>query len=229
MHRRAFVALGVVLVGGAAASSHGAMMDFTITADNHYAIYNQVPAVDAVAALQFIGMNEIGSAGDPGEYNWSLPEHWGFQNVTGKVYIAAWSDDNIAQALLAQVFADATALHTGNSAWEVFPTHLDLDDFDARPTEAQMAGYIGTADTGNLWEAPYIGGNNGINPWGVIPGVTTNARWTWWDRPGSDDPLHEGSGAGEFIIFRLTVPTPGSLALAGLGAALAVRRKRHGV
>ena len=226
MHRRAFVSLGVVLVGGAAANLQAALMDFTITADNHYAIYNTVPGIIPSTTLEFVGMNELGPWGDPGDYNWSLPEHWEFTNLTGQVYIAAWSDDNVAQALLAQVYADSSALHSGNAAWEVYPTGLDLDDFDVRPTEAQMAGYIGTADAGNLWETPFVGGINGTGPWGVIPGVTTDARWTWWNRPGDPNPLDGGTGDGEFIIFRLTVPTPGSIALAGVGAAFLARRRR---
>ncbi|HEX2837345.1 MAG TPA: PEP-CTERM sorting domain-containing protein [Phycisphaerales bacterium] len=226
MHRRAFVALGVVLIGGTAANLQAAMMDFTITADNHYAIYNAVPSMDVTTALQFVGMNETGPYGDPGDYNWSLPEHWQFENLTGKVYVAAWSDDSIAQALLAQVYADATSLHTGNAAWEVYPTGLDLDDFDVRPTEAQMASYITTADTGSLWETPYVGGSNGVGPWFLVPGITEDASWTWWDRPGDPDPLDGGTGDGEFIIFRLTIPTPGSIALAGVGAAFLARRRR---
>jgi hypothetical protein len=227
MQRRAFVALGAVLVAGTASFARATVMDFTITADNHYAIYNHLgPGIGDVVALGFIGMNEIGPDGDPGEYNWSLPEHFSFVNTTGVVYIAAWSDDNVAQALLAEVYADATPLHSGHSAWSVYPTGLDLDDFDVRPTESQMAGYIATADSGALWEVPYVGGVNGVSPWGVVPGITTTSRWTWWNRPGDPDPLDGGTGDGEFIIFRLTIPTPGSLALCCAGAIMMLRRRR---
>ncbi len=226
MHRRAFVTLGVVLVGGTAANLQATVMDFTITADNHYAIYNAVPGVDAASMLQFIGMNETGPYGDPGDYNWSVAEHWQFNNTTGEVFIAAWSDDSVAQALLAEVYADAVSLHSGSAAWSVYPTGLDLDDFDVRPTEAQMAGFIGTANTGGLWETPYSGGTNGVGPWFMIADIADEARWTWWNRPGDPDPLDGGTGDGEFLVFRLTVPTPGTMLLAGAGLAMVGRRRR---
>jgi hypothetical protein len=48
----------------------------------------------------------------------------------------------------------------------------------------------------------------------------------WWARPGSSDPLTGDTNAGEFLIFRLTVPTPASLALVGLGGLMVSRRRR---
>ena len=231
MHRRAFVLLVVAPALGVAANLHAGVVDFTITADNHYAIYNGVgPGVGGAPVVSFIGMNESGPTGDPGEYNWSLPEVWQFENTTGEIFIAAWSDDSIAQALLAQVNAGAKPLHSGNAAWSVYPTGLDLDDFDLRPTEGQMAAFIQTATTGGLWEVPYVGGVNGVGPWSLVPGITTDARWTWWNRPGDPNPLDGGTGDGEFIIFRLTtltIPTPGVIPLALAAIGLASRRRRH--
>ena len=43
----------------------------TITADNHYGIYT---GSSDGSSLSFIGRNETGTAGNPGSYNWSLPE-----------------------------------------------------------------------------------------------------------------------------------------------------------
>jgi hypothetical protein len=216
-----------IAAGVMACAAEATTMNFVMTADNHYAIYNFVGGSGGPGTtLSFVGTNEIGSAGSPGEYNWSEAEAWSFTNTTGQVYVAAWSDDSYSQALLAQVFADTLPLHSGNAAWEVYPTNLDLDDFDIAPTTTQMEGYISTADAGSLWETPYVGGNNGVGPWGTIAGITNDARWTWWNNPNQPDPLNGGSADGEFIIFRLTVPTPGVGVVAGLGMLMASRRRR---
>ena len=71
-----------------AASNAGAVtIDATITADNHYGLYvggaNGTP-------MTFIGQNESGAGGAPGEFNWSIPESYQFnadQDYTTGIYV----------------------------------------------------------------------------------------------------------------------------------------------
>lgn len=215
----AAIALGfAALVSGAASAD---MLNVTITADNHYALYTSTGGL-----FTYIGGNELGADGNPGQYNWSLPETYSF-NSGDRVFIAAWSDDSVAQGVLAQVFNQAQQpLHSGNAAWEVYRTGVNRGDGDPHPLIEEMAGYVLTADALNLWETPYVGEENGIGPWGTIPDIASSARWMWGNVDGDPDPLRDGSGAGEMLIFSMQIPTPGSLALAGIGALGLARRKR---
>lgn len=191
-----------------------------VTADNHYALYTG----DA-SGVTFVGTNETGAGGAPGTYNWSRPEPWTF--TTGQfIYIAAWSDNSIAQGLLASISIGLSTLHSGDARWEVYRSNQDLGDGAARPTDATVTGWINTATAGNLWETPHVGGANGIAPWDTVPGIGTDPRWMWTAVPGDADPLVGGSGYGETLLFRIAVPTPGALMLAGLGGLLVTRRQR---
>ncbi|HLP85211.1 MAG TPA: hypothetical protein VK157_12755 [Phycisphaerales bacterium] len=211
-------AIAIATLSGAA---QAALVQTTMTADNHYAIY-----ADNGGVITFIDGNELGRLGDPGDYNWSLPETMTF-NATTAIYIAAWSDDAYAQGLLGDLTIDGQDFSTGNPAWRVYRTGLDRDDDQNYPTSADVATQLGIANSNNLWEVPHVGGLNGIQPWGVIPGVSTNnARWMWATQTGDTDPLVGGIDVGEYLIFCIPVPTPGALALAGMGGLLAIRRKR---
>lgn len=211
-------AIAIATLSGAA---QAALVQTTMTADNHYAIY-----ADNGGVITFIDGNELGRLGDPGDYNWSLPETMTF-NATTAIYIAAWSDDAFAQGLLGDLTIDGQDFSTGNPAWRVYRTGLDRDDDQTYPTSADVATQLGVANANNLWEVPHVGGLNGIQPWGVIPGVSTNnARWMWATQIGDTDPLVGGIDVGEYLIFCIPVPTPGALALAGMGGLLAIRRKR---
>jgi hypothetical protein len=175
----------------------------TITCDNHYAIYTAGP--DGIA---YVGGNETGYGGDPGTYNWSMAETWSF-NATGTVYVAAWSDNSVAQGLLAQ-FSSASlgTLLTGDARWRVYATHVDRNTGAPHPLASEIAAHVQAAAAPGVWEETYVGENNGVAPWGVIAGITTDARWIWHRTPGVADPLRPGSGAGEMLIFSFTVPTP---------------------
>lgn len=213
--------MSVIACVGAATAAGAAPLSVTITSDNHYALYSSTGGV-----FSYHGGNELGAGGNPGTYNWSLPENYNI-DVGERVFIAAWSDDSVAQGVLAQMYdAQQNALHSGVGPWEVYRTAVNRGDGDPHPGLAEIAGHVATADVGNLWELPFIGGANGIAPWGQIPGITTAAKWMWWNTPGDLDPLQGGSGAGEMLIFSYRVPTPGSLALGGMGALLLARRRR---
>ncbi len=201
--------------------AQAALVQTTMTADNHYAIY-----ADNGGVITFVGGNELGRLGDPGNYNWSLPETMTF-NATTAIYIAAWSDDAFAQGLLGDLTINGQDFSTGNAAWRVYRTGLDRDDDVSYPTASDVSTQLGIANANNLWEVPHVGGLNGIQPWGVIPGVSTNnARWMWASQPNDTDPLIGGVDVGEYLVFCIPVPTPGVLALAAMGGLLAIRRKR---
>lgn len=191
-----------------------------VTADNHYALYT-----GDISGVTFVGRNEIGPGGGPGTYNWSQPESHTF--VTGNfIYIAAWSDNSIAQGLLAAINIGLNTLHSGDPRWQVYRSNADRGDGDAAPTNATITSWITTATTGNLWETPFVGGANGIAPWGTVPGIGSDPRWMWTAVPGDVDPLVGGSGYGETLLFRIAIPTPGAVALAAMGGLLVTRRQR---
>lgn len=193
----------------------------TFTADNHYAIFSRAGSV-----FTFEGGNELGPSGSVGAYNWSNAETFSF-DATGYLYIAAWSDKSVAQGLIGQLQTSSETILSGDSRWQVYSTGLDRGDWSPYPTVGEMSSYVATADTGGLWEAPHVGGSNGISPWGSIADVPGDARWMW-RATGESDPLQGGANHGEMLIFRIPtdVPSPGPLALAALGGLLASKRRR---
>jgi len=204
-----------------AAAAGADIVNATITADNHYALYT-----GSDDSVTFIGRNELGAGGSPGTYNWSQPESWSF-TAGAYIYIAAWSDDSVAQGVLAEAAGLDDTYHSGDARWEVFPTFVNLGDGDAAPTGMQLTAYIADANTNSKWETPHVGAANGIGPWGTVPGIGNAPRWMWVQNPGQPDPLQGGSGFGEMLIFRMAVPAPGAAAALGLAGAAAMRRKRR--
>jgi len=195
----------------------------TFTADNHYSIYG-----DYAGSISFIGANESGAAGSPGQYNWSMAETFTFA-TPDTFYIAAWSDDNVAQGLLGQFDVGGTMLLTGGAGWEVFATGINLNDGDPAPDASTIASQVALADANELWEAPYVGFENSpaAMNWGQVAGVSEDARWVWRDSGrGGPDPLLQGYNHDEFLIFRTAVPAPGGVALIALASIAAVRRRR---
>jgi hypothetical protein len=215
------VSAAAAIIAAFAGAAHAAVVQTTMTADNHYAIY-----ADNGGVITLIGGNELGRVGNPGTFNWSLPETFNFSASTA-VYIAAWSDDAFAQGLLGDMTINGQDFSTGNAAWRVYRTGLDRDDDQNYPSVGDVTTQLGIANANNLWEVPHVGGLNGIQPWGVIPGVSTNnARWMWATQPNDTDPLIGGVDVGEYLIFCIPVPTPGSAALLAVGGLLAIRRRR---
>lgn len=216
----------IAIVAGLAAAVSGIasadVLNISITADNHYALYSSTGGM-----YMYHGGNELGSGGNPGSYNWSLPESYVVQGGD-RLFIAAWSDDSVAQGVLAQIFnQNEQTLHSGNAAWRVYRTDVNRGDGNAHPGIEEMAAHVLTADTQNLWETPFVGEENGIGPWGTVPDIVANARWMWGNVAGDPDPLRDGSGAGEMLIFSMNIPTPGTLSLAGLGGLCLARRRRN--
>lgn len=211
----------LVAAAGFAATASADTVNAVVTADNHYSLYTRTGNV-----VSLIGGNELGPSGAPGTYNWSQPETYSFA-AGDKIYIAAWSDGNVAQGVLAQIAIGSDSYDSGNAAWQVFDTGIDRNDGDPWPSSAQIDALTTLADTNNLWETPFVGGNNGIAPWGGISGITPTAKWMWCDVIGDADPLQGGANTGEYLIFSIPVPAPGAAAVAGLGGFVALRRRRR--
>lgn len=210
---------------GAATSVASASMTATITADNHYAVY-----AEQEGALSFIGANETGAGGSPGTYNWSMAETWDLTGATS-VYIAAWSDDRVAQGLLASFdLGGDDPILSGDGGWLVFGTGIGKGDGDAAPSVAEMATQIGIADAGELWETPYVGDANApsAGPWGKIAGVADDARWMWRSTGDERNALIGGADHGEYLIFKRAIPTPGTTILAAAGGLAFLGRRRKG-
>lgn len=207
----------------AAAGTAGASFTATITADNHYALY-----VDGPSGVTLVGGNELGAAGSPGTYNWSLPETFTF-NTNGYIYIAVWSDDAVAQGLIADIRDPmGIALHTGVAPWQVMMTNSSKGDGSAWPEASEIAMYSAMADADSLWQEPFVGPKNltSTAPWGKIPGIHEDARWTWGNPNNLSNPLIGGADHSEYQVFRLSVPSPATAGLAIAGLLVMCCRRR---
>ncbi len=212
-------AAGMTLIAGSASAATTA----TFTADNHYALYGQYDG-----SVSFIGANEAGSSGSSGAYNWSQPETFNFI-TPDTIYIAAWSDDRVAQGLVGQLNIDGVDVFTGDAGWEVFATGIDLDTNAPAPDAATIAAQVMFADINDAWELPYVGESNtgATRPWGKISGVSEEANWVWrGSGRGGPDPLKGDVNHDEFLIFRTQVPTPGAVSVIILGGIASFRRRR---
>lgn len=222
------------LIAAASAAAHasvaipdGIIVTGTVTADNHYALYSSTGS-----DFQYHGGNETGHAGNPGRYNWSIAENYSFESGDF-LYIAAWSDDRIAQGVLAEFHTDSLGtILSGDPRWQVYATHANRATGDAHPGAAEVATHAAFADANELWQSTVTGGSNGVTPWNTIAGIDTAAQWMWHGTEGVADPLRGAHGAGEMMIFRTAltnpppVPAPGAFALLGLGGLLITKRRR---
>ncbi|MFZ4663824.1 MAG: SdrD B-like domain-containing protein [Caldilineaceae bacterium] len=161
-----------------------------ITADNNYEVcYGTAAAVTAC----------IGN-----DNGWPTAESYTFPPLnatTDYIYIATWSDDAVAQGLLFQLQSGPNTLASGHPAVEVKATGQDLDAFDPAPGPATITSYLPGA-----WLAPFVGGANGMAPWGTITGIGSSARWIWHNSgndPSAGAPLTSGFNHDEFLIFRI--------------------------
>ena len=86
--------------------------------------------------------------------------------------------------------------------------------------------HVQAADTLGAWEQTYVGDGNGAEPWGVIEGITTDARWIWHNTPGAADPTRSSLGRGQLLVFSVTVPTPAAAFAIALAPLVGTRRRR---
>jgi MYXO-CTERM domain-containing protein len=229
MRRGSIIKAGLLGLTVAAGVANAAVftVDSRFTADNYYAIYSR----DAGDQLTFESRNETGRTGNPGTFNWSLPEDDTF-DTNDFFYIAAWSDDAFAQGLLGQATFRGnntiTTILTGDAGIRVFRTGLDRDDNAVQPTADEVEAQVAIANAGNLWRTPsvYLPNLPTTAPWGQVPGITPNAQWIWANSLNGENVFQPGTNAGEYLIFCVPVPGPGALALAGMGMLVLGRRSR---
>ena len=185
-------------------------VDVQVTADNAYAIYsgNETDIYD------FHGTAENHYAGDI-----ATPETYNFTMNDGDIiYIAAWSDNQTAQGLLAEFNIDGTILTTGNSQWEVMATGIDLGFGSPAPTMAELTTQINLANAGSVpsggWVNTTLGGLNDA-VWGTpgsvyVPTMASTLQWAWYHKPGVVwDTFSVGYNHDEYLVFRLEFPIGG--------------------
>lgn len=192
----------------------------TITADNHYALYTST-----AGSFIYHGGNETEAAGSFGEHNWSHAESYEFE-AGDFLYIAAWSDDLVAQGVLAEFHADSIGtMLSGDARWQVFASGINRGTGDLHPDASEIAAHAAYADANGLWESIVTGGHNGVTPWSTIAGIDAAASWMW--RSAGDADAFRGShGSGEMLVFRAHIPAPGAVVLFGLSGLLVAQRRR---
>ncbi|MBY0527888.1 MAG: putative Ig domain-containing protein [Gemmataceae bacterium] len=167
----------------------------TLTADNHYGLYRG--SADA-SSLTLIGRNEVGFNGNPGPYNWSLPETYTFQASPGDyLYVLAW-DDGGPQAWIGQFDLNGVPLYSDTSHWlYTVSAGANPGENGDVPALSEVASTIGSAS----WATPAASAANGSAPWGTIPGLSSNAQFVWHDTLGADS-----TSDGHYVIYRTAAP-----------------------
>lgn len=212
---------GLLLIAGMA---NATPVVATFTADNHYSIYS----VNG-GNLVLRGGNELTDEGNPGQWNWSLPETFQFETEQ-VVYVAAWSDDFFGQGLLGQIqlAGSNTFFRTGDPEVKVYRTGLDRDTGSPYPPAAEVQNLVNFATANNLFRDPsvYLPNLPTTQPWGEIPGIGAQSDWIWADVGPFEDPFVPGNNWGEYLIFCFPIPTPGAASLMGVAGLMALRRRR---
>jgi hypothetical protein len=199
--RAALLAAGL-LVFASWALPVGAQVTAVLTADNHYGLYHGTADADA---WTFIGRNEMGSQGDPGTYNWSLPETFDFDAFSDHhLYVVAWDEDGGGPAMWVGQFnlPDGTRIVSDTTSWECIcgsgpsPRSGDVPQDDLLIGDVLAGGFVPP-----LWSVP-----NGSDPWaavggGPIPDVGDDASFIW-----TEDSLSPDGCGDHYVIFRTVDP-----------------------
>jgi virginiamycin B lyase len=168
----------------------------TLTADNHYGLYyGNANATD----LTLVGRNEVGPSGNPGTYNWSLPETYNFNvNANDYLYVLAWNAGGPRMWAGQFTLPNGVSLLSDATHWQyTVATGANHGDYGDLPDQSTVMSTI----VGATWLTPQAVATNGTDPWGVIPGVSTAADFVW-----SDTLTGPSDTDNHYVIFRTTAP-----------------------
>ncbi|MDA0673286.1 MAG: PEP-CTERM sorting domain-containing protein [Cyanobacteria bacterium] len=228
--------LKATFLGGAIAAStllagpqvaEAASVKATVTADNFYGLFygNEDGSI-----LNFVGRNEVGASGEPGKYNWSLPETWDFEiSNNDYLYLVTWDDASIAESWIGEFYVEGKQLLSSASDWEYI---LNEDNpFTRTGNPVPGNDELGTAIAAGGWQGAETVGKNGIGTWNTIEGIDADADWLRTAARGTD----------MYTIFRtkvsltdtagVDVPEPASLlgllAIGAVGTTTLRRRQQQ--
>jgi hypothetical protein len=185
----------------------------TLTADNHYALYYG----DANGNnLTYVGRNEDSVIGNPGQYNWSLPETWNINVPVGKyLFVLAWDDGGPQSWIGEFTLPGNKKLYSTLTDWQ-FMVATGFNPGGPPATNFPSLATVQNDITTGTWAAPLASAVNGTGPWGTIPGISASAKFIW------HDTLNDSSTSdAHYAIFRtneaVVVPIPPSALLLGSG------------
>lgn len=167
----------------------------TLTADNHYGLYH---GGGDGSGLTFVGRNEEGYSGNPGTYNWSLPETWTFEANAGDYIYVVVRDDGLQQMFAGQfALPNGGRLLSDTTHWQYMVGGISPGQSGAVPPLSELESVI----AGAVWQTPNASAPNGAAPWGTIPDLPQSAQFVWHDTLGA-----ESSSDGHYVIFRTEAP-----------------------
>lgn len=203
-----------------------------ITADNAYSFgYGDVAGIDTyIQGSRAQTAGQIFNCGEgPESYvvpGTSAPD-------TAYLYVVSWDDLSVTQGVLGQFKRGGAALYTGDDAWEVCATGINLQASAVGPTQAEVnaqialcnagtgadattssgwvnrmgpvtAGAIGTTAVGEAND-PVAGGDFPPTCVNQPNGIDAAARWMWFNPGGVANPFRS-TGQNTFrayLVFRL--------------------------
>ncbi len=153
---------------------------------------------------------------------------------TSHVYIVSWDDLSVTQGVLGQFGRGGRRLYTGDAAWQVCATGIDLARSATGPTQAEVNTQINRCNEGagaaGATSQGWVNTLGAVTPGAVgtiaigepndtlggtfpqvcpasLGGIDVAARWIWYQPGGVADPFRS-TGSNTFrayLIFRLAV------------------------
>ncbi|MEM6684919.1 MAG: hypothetical protein AAF617_03900 [Bacteroidota bacterium] len=122
------------------------------------------------------------------------------------LYFVCWSDDMGLNGLLAELTGNQRVVSGGSKKWEVFPTGIDFDRANSRPSLTVVNEQVNKAHC-DKWKAVSVGEENRGNTFRSYPNIGSDARFVWYDsgrHQHSQSPFR-GFNHDEFLIFRFPI------------------------